>query len=71
MNVMRLLAYLVLVHVLIMIVMGGWGMLLPIVFNLNTDLMFVLLPLAVITLAVVAYVVLRQLVRMIRTDLDI
>lgn len=71
MSVGRLLSYLLLANLLIMIVLGGWGMLLPIVFNLNTDLMFVIMPVAVIMLTLSVYVVGRKLVRMMRADLDI
>lgn len=69
MSVGRLFSYLVLVTLFIMVMGGGWGMLLPMLFNLDTDFMFVLLPVAMIMLIMCAYVLGRKLVRMTVTDI--
>ena len=69
MSVGRLVSYLILIMLLVMVMVGGGGMLLPAVFNLNTDLMFVLLPLTLGMLIVCAYVLGRKLLRMAVTDI--
>jgi hypothetical protein len=69
MSVGRLASYLILIMLLVMVVVGGGGMLLPTVFNLNTDLMFVLLPLTMGMLIMCAYVLGRKLGRMVVSDI--
>lgn len=71
MSVARLLAYLIWMALFIMVLVGGWGMLLPTVFNWDHDLMFVILPITMILLIAFGYLVGRKLCRMVRKDLGI
>lgn len=65
----RLLTYGVMIVMLLVTVMGGVGALLPTIFNLNTDIMFVLLPLTTAVIVAVAVSLMRRIVRMVRTDI--
>ena len=69
MSVGRLLGYLILIMLFVMVMVGGGGMLLPAVFNLNTDLMFVLLPITLVMWITCAYVLGGKLVRMAAADI--
>lgn len=65
----RLLTYGVMIVMLLVTVMGGVGALMPTIFNLNSDIMFVLLPLTTAVIVAVAISLMRRIVRMVRTDI--
>jgi hypothetical protein len=68
MKISRLAVYLLLIVAVIMLLFGGGGMLLPTVANLNTDLVFVMLPVVVVTLILAVYSLIVRLVRMMVED---
>ena len=68
-SLFRMLTYGVMIVLLLVTVMGGFGALMPAIFNLNTDLMFVMLPLTTVVIVAVSISLIRWIVRMIRTDI--
>jgi hypothetical protein len=68
-SLFRMLTYGVMIVLLLITVMGGFGALMPAIFNLNTDLMFVMLPLTTVVIVAVSISLIRWIVRMIRTDI--
>jgi hypothetical protein len=68
-SLFRMLTYGVMIVLLLITVMGGFGALMPAIFNLNTALMFVMLPLTTVVIVAVSISLIRWIVRMIRTDI--
>lgn len=68
-SLFRMLTYGVMIVLLLVTVMGGVGALMPTIFNLNSDIMFVLLPLTTALIVAVAVSLMRRIVRMVRTDI--
>lgn len=68
-SLFRMLTYGLMIVLLLITVMGGLGALMPAIFNLNTDLMFVMLPLTTVVIVAVSISLIRWIVRMIRTDI--
>lgn len=69
MSVGRILSYGVLIIMLMLTLSVGPGALMPSIFNWDSDLMFVALPLVALGIFVTAFVIVRQIARMVRTDL--
>jgi hypothetical protein len=55
---------------ILFVVGGGMGFLLPWIFNWDSDLMFVMLPIAVAIMVIVSVKLIQVWVRMIRTDIN-
>ena len=67
-SVLRMFTYSVVIIMLLFVVGGGMGFLLPWIFNWDSDLMFVVLPIAVSLMVIVSVKLIQVWVRMIRTD---
>jgi hypothetical protein len=65
----RILSYGVLIIMLLLLVGGGLGAVLPSIFNWDSDLMFVVLPVAVLLIVTVSVAIVRRIARMVRTDI--
>jgi len=66
----KIAAYAAMVVSLLATVIGGFGWLLPRIYGLDTDMMFVLLPTALVMTIVTIYFQITILVRMVRTDIN-
>ena len=67
-SLFRMLTYGVMIVLLVITLGGGFGVLMPTIFNLNTDLVFVLLPLCMAFIVAISISLVHRIVRMIRTD---
>ena len=67
-SMMRMIVYSVVMILILFVVGGGMGFLLPTIFNWDSDLMFVTLPIAVALMLILATKLIQVWVRMIRTD---
>lgn len=67
-SMMRMIVYSVVMIMILFVVGGGMGFLLPWIFNWDSDLMFVALPMAVALMIIMAAKLIQLWVRMIRTD---
>ena len=67
-SVLRMFTYSVVMIMLLFVLGGGMGFLLPWIFNWDSDLMFVALPIAVSLMVIIAAKLIQVWVRMIRTD---
>lgn len=64
----RMIVYSVVMILILFVLGGGMGFLLPTIFNWDSDLMFVTLPIAAALMAIMATKLIQVWVRMIRTD---
>jgi len=69
-SVLRMFTYSVIMIMILFVVGGGMGFLLPWIFNWDSDLMFVMLPIAVAIMVIVSVKLIQVWVRMIRTDIN-
>lgn len=67
-SMMRMIVYSVVMILILFVLGGGMGFLLPTIFNWDSDLMFVTLPIAVALMVIMAAKLIQVWVRMIRTD---
>ena len=67
-SMMRMIVYSVVMILILFVLGGGMGFLLPTIFNWDSDLMFVTLPIAVALMVIMAAKLIQVWARMIRTD---
>jgi hypothetical protein len=64
----RILSYGLLITMLMLLVGGGVGAVLPSIFNWDSDLMFVALPVVALLIFTMCFAIVRCIARMVRTD---
>lgn len=67
-NIKTVSKYLAMVALLVFVTVGGFASFLPMIFNLPTDFMWMIFPIALVLLLVVIYVIVTMLLKMIRKD---
>lgn len=69
MSLVRIFTYGVWIMLLLFMVVGGLGAVLPSIFNWDSDLMFVALPVVMLLIFTVSVAIVRRISRMVRVDL--
>ena len=69
-SMFRIFSYGVVFTCLVLITIGGWGVLLPIMFNLHSMIMIIMVPLTVMIIMFLIVWFVRMLYRMVCTDLN-